>query len=188
MMSMGYQYKIMEASICYDSVNSNNNNSTGTCELYEGNYHRPYYEAMAMDPFGNVIKESLHDGSLYKIRNHHTENGFLQNTCISTSSSAACDDFDPMNSETHGITFTFDKIGNLRSRNDRNQSEEFTYDELNRIETESRTFGNSSPYEKSYAYDINGNLVTRNNITLNSSDSLNYDNLQRPLWCDQLQR
>lgn len=163
----GYQTHIYEAASCDDAV------GTETCVDYDGSKYRLYYQALAMNARGNVIKEQYHDGSLTTVRNYHSEDGFLMNTCMSVGTNPNCGQVDT--SGVYAIQFGFDKLGNLESKTDKFNSETFTYDQLNRLKTETRNvLGGSDP--KSYSYYANGNLRFRNGqeYLYNEPDRPNY--------------
>ncbi|MEM8549824.1 MAG: RHS repeat-associated core domain-containing protein, partial [Verrucomicrobiota bacterium] len=74
------------------------------------------------------------------------------------------------------MTFDFDKLGNVVSRADnrRNLAESFTYDEINRLKT--NTVSGGASYTLSNNYDNLGNITSRQVLTdaQNNTESLTY--------------
>ncbi len=160
--SYGYQDRILEAAECM-------NQSSSTCVNYQGRKYRSYYQALAMDPFGNVIKEAHHDGTLTTVKNYHKQNGFMQNTCFAEGSTPDCASNGPMN---FSVQFGFDVLGNLVSKTDAENAETFEYDALNRLREESRQINGGPAILKSHDYHANGNLWHKDG-TLLEYDQIN---------------
>ncbi|MBK7727765.1 MAG: hypothetical protein IPJ33_04470 [Gammaproteobacteria bacterium] len=165
-------------------------------EIKEASTGVAYSTVQGMDAYGNVTTEQLGTGASPRIttRSFEPQRGLA--VTIKTAYSGGANDI-------QDLTFTWDLVGNLMSRQDkggsRNVTEAFTYDELNRLRTVKLgatttdtltfdAFGNiktktgvgtysylsarphavtaTSSGNKTYSYDLNGNLVDGNGRAL----------------------
>ncbi|MCF6300497.1 MAG: hypothetical protein L3J52_05205, partial [Proteobacteria bacterium] len=150
--SYGYQHQTLEAVQCLGNLAS--------CEIYKGYKYRLYYQAINMDPFGNITKDQFHKGALTTLRNYNAKDGIMENTCLDTTPDSNC-----TGTPQDKIVLSFDKLGNLINKTSSSGTETFTYDELNRLKTENRNLNGNNKF-LTYTYTANGNLTNKDNSTL----------------------
>ncbi|MCH6257920.1 FG-GAP-like repeat-containing protein [Puniceicoccaceae bacterium K14] len=103
---------------------------------------RPYkYKA------GNIVTEHSYDAASGAVKTISTGGGTVQ------------DD-----------TYTYDALGNLRTRSNGTRTETFSYDVLDRLKT-SQVTGKG---ERSFSYYANGNIKSKENLEANSSSTYSY--------------
>ncbi|MCB1616689.1 MAG: VCBS repeat-containing protein [Pseudomonadales bacterium] len=131
----------------------NNYNSLGFLDTITNNStSEQYYEAVAMDARGNMIEENYGAG-ITSVRAYNPANGFMQSV-FST---------DSLSNTIQDMSFNFDAVGNLIYRADAINSftENFTYDNLNRLTQNSADFGNNEIQQSYVTYDALGNILTK---------------------------
>ena len=131
----------------------NQYNSYGYLELQRearygtGSLEQVYYQVTAMDVFGNVTHFTQKDGDIATVKAFDSVTGLVTGITATANGIAIQDS-----------TYTFDNLGNLRSRSNHTlqsgagQSETFDYDSVNRL---TRVNG-----VKQVQYYANGNIKT----------------------------
>lgn len=112
-----------------------------------------YWQANARDASGHVINATLGNG-LTTVRDYDQARGYINS--ILTGST--------LGTEIQSLSYTWDKVGNLRSRTDQNQAglvETFSYDALNRL-IASEVVGTST--SMTVAYDAIGNITRKSDV------------------------
>ncbi len=158
----GYQTRLYEAYPCQDQSDS-------SCDNYNGKNYRVYYEALAMDAYGNITNEKQHNGAIHTKRSYKPQNGTLEKICTDTSDAAATSC--TSNNILQKLTFGFDTIGNLVNKRDGANYETYGYDHLNRLNLVTKKRGNIQLTNENYTYGTSGNLLNKNGKALNYNGS-----------------
>ena len=123
--------------------------------ITDGQTQRPkkYWEAKAVDPFGNVSESVLGNGAA-TMRVVNPTTGRIETIFTSMSSANLSD-----------LNFQYDKLGNLTSREDKQLQvkETFAYDQLNRLTDVLTTIGDETETAK-VEYDAIGNITFKSDV------------------------
>ena len=111
-----------------------------------------FWQATVMDAYGQILDETLGNG-LTTIRGIEPRTGFLETLQSGPASNITA---------RQNLEYTWDKAGNLTSRQDLNQSltEAFQYDDLHRLTRVTR----NAVETLGLAYDFNGNITSRSGV------------------------
>jgi RHS repeat-associated protein len=115
---------------------------------------KTYWEATAVDPFGNVSASTQGNG-VETIRMVNPKTGRIETIFTSMSSANIAD-----------LNFQYDDLGNLKSREDKqlNVKETFEYDQLNRLTDVLATFSDGKTHSTQVKYDVIGNIEFKSDV------------------------
>jgi RHS repeat-associated protein len=128
-------------------------------ELQNAANTNSYYQAGDMDARGNITGENL--GNLVTtLRDYNLQTGRLESISSYRYTDAAG------SPTVQNLDVEFDKIGNLKARQDHLQGfdEDFSYDNLNRLTTAASDFGNGDIRNTSVSYDALGNILSKTGV------------------------
>ncbi|MEX2961985.1 RHS repeat domain-containing protein [Microbulbifer sp. TYP-18] len=127
-------------------------------EIKNAASNQTYYRVAQTDARGNVLEENLGNG-LNTFRVYDAVTGRVEG--IGT--------YRPLDAGSPSVQyleFDFDAVGNLTQRNDylQNFSENFTYDNLNRLRSSNSDFGNGDIRLTQVTYDALGNILSKTGV------------------------
>ncbi len=121
-------------------------------QIVDGTTNTGYWKPEFTDAFGNVTQEVI-GGKIITTKTYQATSGVISKIRSGLTASS---------SSIQNLSYSFDSLGNLKSRQDNNNSlsEVFTYDDLNRLLSAQM---NALP-QKTFSYDAVGNITSKSDV------------------------